>query len=84
MQVKTPEKTRRSGQAAFRRYLQEEGPDGVAIVKRGDEPFPDFRLASQLLVSGELFPPPLDSSELEVAAPSDLDEETFTRPPIND
>lgn len=35
---------RRSGGGARRRFVQEEGDDGIAIVSLDNGPFPEFRL----------------------------------------
>ncbi|XP_037294060.1 uncharacterized protein LOC119189163 isoform X2 [Manduca sexta] len=42
MKVKSPHPNRRS--LNFRRFIQEEGEGGVALMTLDDEPFPDFKL----------------------------------------
>lgn len=42
LQVKQSHPNRRS--QTFRRFIQEEGDNGVVIINLDDEPFPEFRL----------------------------------------
>lgn len=70
LQVKQPHPNRRS--QTFRRFLQEEGDNGVAIINLDDEPFPEFRLPRsrrQYMMDQE----DLDSA-MEIAPRSDTDE----------
>ncbi|XP_026331453.1 uncharacterized protein LOC113238823 [Hyposmocoma kahamanoa] len=44
LEIEGGDGTRRSGRGGRRRFVQEEGDDGIAIVSLDNGPFPEFRL----------------------------------------
>lgn len=73
MQIKEPHANRRS--QTFRRFIQEEGDNGVAIINLNDEPFPEFRLPRsrrQYMMDKDDV-----DSEMEIAPLSEMEDEVL-------